>query len=83
MRHDARHLLEKAGLVRPHEDVDVGHIHHVGDGVVYGNPNRRSNLEVEKPGANRSFERNPNGSMKSEVSKRERAGKDLDTKNDS
>ena len=46
---------------------DVGHK----KAVSKGGKNSLSNLFVQNPGANRSFSRNKNGSMKSERSKRE------------
>ena len=50
---------------------DVGHK----KAVSRGGKNGLANLFVQSPSANRSFARNANGSMKSEVSKRERKGK--------
>lgn len=50
---------------------DVGHK----TAVSRGGKNGLANLFVQNPGQNRSFSRNKNGSMKSEVSKRERKGK--------
>lgn len=50
---------------------DVGHKTAVGR----GGQNGLANLFVQNPGQNRSFSRNSNGSMKSEVSKRERKKK--------
>lgn len=47
---------------------DVGHKKAVGR----GGKNGLANLFVQAPGANRSFARNKDGSMKSETSKRER-----------
>lgn len=50
---------------------DVGHK----KAVSRGGKNGLANLFVQNPGQNRSFARNKDGSMKSEVSKRERKGK--------
>jgi len=47
---------------------DVGHK----KAVSKGGKNGLANLFVQNPGANRSFRRNADGSMKSEISKRER-----------
>ena len=47
---------------------DVGHK----KAVSRGGKNGLANLFVQNPGANRSFARNKDGSMKSERSKRER-----------
>lgn len=47
---------------------DVGHK----KAVSKGGQNGLANLFVQNPGQNRSFARNKNGSMKSEISKRER-----------
>ena len=49
---------------------DVGHKKAVGR----GGKNGLANLFIQDPGANRSFARNKDGSMKSEKSKRERKG---------
>lgn len=50
---------------------DVGHK----KAVSRGGSNGLANLFVQNPGANRSFSRNKDGSMKSETSKRERKKK--------
>ena len=50
---------------------DVGHK----KAISKGGSNGLANLFVQNAGQNRSFSRNKNGSMKSEVSKRERKGK--------
>ena len=50
---------------------DVGHRRAVGK----GGTNSLSNLFVQNPTANRSFSRNADGSMKSEISKKERKKK--------
>jgi hypothetical protein len=47
---------------------DVGHR----KAISRGGQSTLANLFVQSPSANRSFSRNKNGSMKSEVSKRER-----------
>lgn len=47
---------------------DVGHSRALGK----GGSNSLANLFVQNSGQNRSFSRNSNGSMKSELSKRER-----------
>ena len=50
---------------------DVGHR----KAVSKGGQNGLANLFIQNPGANRSFSRNSDGSMKSETSKRERKKK--------
>ena len=67
-RHRARYAMEKAGKVHVGDGKDVGHKRALGR----GGSNTLSNLEVQNPGANRSFARNSDGSMKSEISKKER-----------
>lgn len=68
-RHRARYAMEKEGKVAPNDGKDVGHK----TAVSKGGSNARGNLEVQSKSANRSFQRNPDGSMKSETSKRERS----------
>lgn len=67
-RHRARYEMEKEGKVAPNDGKDVGHK----TAIKRGGSNAPSNLEVQSKSANRSFSRNPDGSMKSETSKRER-----------
>lgn len=67
-RHRARYEMEKAGKVHKNDGKDVGHKTALGR----GGSNATSNLEVQSKAANRSFARNPDGSMKSETSKKER-----------
>ena len=68
-RNGARALVAKAkGVAAKSLNGDVGHKRAVGK----GGSNSLANLFVQNPGANRSFSRNKNGSMKSETSKRER-----------
>ena len=67
-RHRARYEMEKEGKVHPNDGKDVGHV----TAIKRGGTNARSNLEVQSKSANRSFSRNPDGSMKSETSKREK-----------
>ena len=64
----ARYAMEKAGKVRPNDGKDVGHK----TAVNRGGSNDPKNLAVQSKTANRSFARNPDGSMKSETSKREK-----------
>jgi len=71
-RHEARILVAKQKGVAPTAlKGDVGHKKAVGR----GGSNHMSNLFVQNPGENRSFSRNKDGSMKSEISKRERKKK--------
>jgi hypothetical protein len=67
-RHRARYEMEKKGLVHRGDGKDVGHIKHIKG----GGTNAPSNLEVQSVAKNRSFARNPDGSMKSETSKKEK-----------
>ena len=67
-RNRARGLVaKKLGVKRTAVKGDVGHK----TAVSKGGQNGLANLFVQNPGANRSFSRNKNGSMKSEKSKRE------------
>jgi len=68
-RNAARSTVAKAKGTSPTKlKGDVGHK----KAVSKGGANGLANLFVQNPGQNRSFSRNANGSMKSEVSKRER-----------
>lgn len=67
-RNAARRLLEREGVVRKGDGKDVAHKH----ALSKGGSNHRSNLKVEDKSANRSFKRNADGSMKSDVSAREK-----------
>ena len=71
-RNAARSTVAKAkGVKATSLKGDVGHK----KAVSKGGQNGLANLFVQNPGANRSFSRNSDGSMKSEKSKRERKGK--------
>lgn len=59
-RDRARYKLEKKGMVHPHDGLDVDHK----TPVSKGGTNADSNLRVESAAKNRSFPRNPNGSIK-------------------
>ena len=61
-------MAAKKGVKATSLKGDVGHKKAVGR----GGKNGLENLFIQNPGANRSFSRNANGSMKSETSKRER-----------
>ena len=68
-RNAARSTVAKKKGVKPTSlNGDVGHK----KAVSRGGSNGLANLFVQNPGANRSFSRNKNGSMKSETSKREK-----------
>lgn len=68
MRNAARAAVaKKKGVKATSIKGDVGHK----KAVSRGGNNGLANLFVQDPGANRSFRRNKNGSMKSEKSKRE------------
>lgn len=64
-------VAKKNGVKATSLKGDVGHKKAVSRGGV----NTLSNLFVQNAGQNRSFARNKNGSMKSEISKRERKKK--------
>ena len=66
LRHRARYSMEKAGKVSKNDGKDVGHL----TAVKRGGTNAMSNLAVQSKTENRSFARNPDGSMKSERSKK-------------
>ena len=71
-RNAARSTVAKAKGTTPTKlKGDVGHR----KAVSKGGQNGLANLFVQNPGANRSFSRNKDGSMKSETSKRERKKK--------
>lgn len=59
-RNRARHKLEKLGMVHKGDGKDVDHKKPVSK----GGSNATSNLRVEPASKNRSFPRNPNGSIK-------------------
>ena len=68
-RNQARAMVAKSKGVSPKSlSGDVGHKKAIG----HRGKNTLANLFVQNPGENRSFSRRANGSMKSEVSKRER-----------
>lgn len=71
LRHKARREMEAAGLAHKGDGKDVGHI----TAVKRGGKSVMSNLEMQSVSENRSFARNKDGSMKSEVSKKERSKK--------
>lgn len=71
-RNAARATVAKKNGVKPTAlKGDVGHK----KAISRGGKNGLANLFVQNAGANRSFARNANGSMKSETSKRERKKK--------
>ena len=71
-RNAARSMVAKSKGVKPTAlNGDVGHK----KAVSKGGKNSLANLFVQNAGENRSFSRRSNGSMKSEVSKRERKAK--------
>ncbi len=61
-------VAKKNGVKATSLKGDVGHRKAVGR----GGSNSLANLFVQNPTANRSFSRNSDGSMKSEISKKER-----------
>jgi hypothetical protein len=60
MRNAARREAEKRGLVRKGDGKDIDHKR----AISKGGSNARSNLQAVPKGTNRSFARNPDGSMK-------------------
>lgn len=71
MRNQARQEMIKEGKAHVGDGKDVGHK----TAISKGGTNKRSNFEMQSAKSNRSFSRNSDGSMKSEVSKKERKGK--------
>jgi hypothetical protein len=67
----ARALMEKAGKVHKGDGKDVDHK----TPLSKGGQTTPKNLRVVPASRNRSFSRNPNGSLKSQTSRRERAKK--------
>jgi 5-methylcytosine-specific restriction endonuclease McrA len=67
----ARREMERAGKVHKGDGKQVDHIKPLSKGGGTG----RSNLRVVPASENESFSRNSNGSLKSQVSKRERSGR--------
>jgi hypothetical protein len=64
--------MVKAGKAHKGDGKDVDHIKPLSKG---GNPSAKSNLRVVPASVNRSFSRNPNGSLKSQTSTKEAARK--------
>jgi len=64
LRKKARRLMVKKGLVKPNDGKDVDHKVALGKG---GAPLDPKNLRVQTDNNNRSFPRNPDGSMKKNV----------------
>lgn len=63
-----RRAAVKANLVKPHDGKDLDHKKPLSK----GGANTLSNARVTTPSENRSFARNPDGSMKSQRSKKEK-----------
>lgn len=59
-RNKARRMLEREGVVHKGDGRDVDHITPLGK----GGTTVRSNLRAKPAAANRSYKRNPDGSMK-------------------
>ena len=59
-RHKLRRQAVKAGMVKPKDGKDVDHV----NALSKGGANSLSNARVTTQSANRSFPRNPDGSMK-------------------
>jgi hypothetical protein len=67
-RNAARREAMEEGLVKKGDGKDVGHK----KALSKGGTNAKSNLQVQSRSSNTSFSRNKDGSMKSEVSRREK-----------
>lgn len=67
-RNAARRSLERTGQVHKGDGKDVDHRKPLSTGGTLG----KGNLRVVPSSENRSFSRNPDGSLKSQISKRER-----------
>ena len=67
----ARRELMKEGVMRKGDGKDVDHAKPISK----GGTNNRSNLRAVPASTNRSFSRNKDGSLKSQVSKKERSRK--------
>jgi hypothetical protein len=70
-QNQARREMEKAGKVHKGDGKDVDHKQPLSK----GGSTDKSNLRVVPSSQNRSFSRNPDGSLKNQTSKRERARK--------
>ena len=70
-RHKARRLAVKKGKAKINDGKDLDHI----TPLSKGGANTLSNTREVSKAANRSFARNPDGSLKSQVSKKERSKK--------
>lgn len=66
LRNKARRAALRKGLVHKGDDKDVGHI----TALSRGGSGDLSNTKIQSRSSNRSFARNPDGSMKSERSKK-------------
>lgn len=66
-RHRLRRAMEKKGAVHLNDGKDVDHTKPLSK----GGANTLSNARVRSPGANRSFPRNPDGSMRRNVPKKD------------
>jgi hypothetical protein len=64
-RNKARAIMVKAGEARKGDGKDVGHI----KAMSKGGTTTPGNIEMQSRSGNRSFSRNPDGSMKSEKSR--------------
>lgn len=69
LRNKARREAIEDGLVKKGDGKDVGHK----QALSKGGTNAKSNLQVQSRSSNTSFARNSDGSMKSEVSRKERS----------
>lgn len=63
-RKRARRLMVRKGLVKPHDGKDVDHTTPLSEGGAKSGGKSTANLRVRDDNANRSFARNPDGSMK-------------------
>jgi hypothetical protein len=63
-RKRARRLAVRLGLVKPHDGKDVDHAVPLSEGGAKSNGKSTANLDIESAHKNRSYARNPDGSMK-------------------
>lgn len=67
-RVEARRAAEKSGMAHKGDHKDLDHIKPLSK----GGTNKKSNWRMVSESANRSFSRNADGSLKSQISKKER-----------
>ena len=63
-RKRARRMAVKMGLVKPHDGKDVDHTVPLSEGGAMTGGKNPANIDIESEHKNRSYARNPDGSMK-------------------